>query len=81
MDEDDQLVILEDFDFRKVYYKEQWLYVCSHFTREGAEAFIKRKKHDYRQLRIYVESQLHCLEYNSIIKGILEGKIGLIEQT
>jgi len=71
---------LEAFNYREVYYQEHWLHVCSHFTREAAEAFIQRKKHDYRDLRIYVEAQPYCWEYNSIIKGILDGKIGLIEQ-
>ncbi len=61
--------------FRKLGYCENWEYVCAHLTREAAEAFIKRKKHDHRKLRIYVDSQYWCWEFNTIIKGLLDGKI------
>jgi hypothetical protein len=59
----------------KVYYIVQWSYVCAHLTREAALAFIKRKQHDYKELRVYVDSQYHCWEYNTIIKGLLDGNI------
>lgn len=64
--------------FRKVGYIERWEYVCAHFTKEAAEAFIGRKKHDYRELRIYVDCQYHCWEFNTIVDGLLSGKIGFI---
>ena len=82
MDEYEQRDWLEDLDFERVYYIEQWLHVNSHFTREGAEAFIQRKKHDYPGgLRIYVESQYYCWEYNMIIQGLLSGEIRLLEKS
>jgi hypothetical protein len=31
----------------------------SHFTKDTAEAFIRRKQHDYGEMRIYVESQYY----------------------
>lgn len=61
--------------FRKLGYCENWEYVCAHLTRGAAEAFIKRKKHDHRKLRIYVDSQYWCWEFNAIIKGLLDGEI------
>lgn len=79
MDKYNQVQVLNEFDYRKVYYKEHWSHVSSHFTREAAAAFIKRKKHDYRQLRIYVEAQPYCWEYNMIIQAILDGKIDFID--
>ena len=66
-------------EYRKVYYKEDWVHVNSHFTKEAAEAFIQRKKHDYKELRVYVEAQVHCWEYNAIIKGLVNGDIVLKE--
>jgi len=65
--------------FQKIGYHDNWEYECAHLTREAAEAFIKRKSHDHRKLRIYVDSQYWCWEFNSIIGGLLSGKIGLIE--
>lgn len=57
-------------------FHEYWEYVNSHFTKEGAEAFIKRKKHDYRGgLRIYVESQFYCWEFNAIKEAIMNGQL------
>ncbi len=61
--------------WEKIYYIDIWEYVSAHLTKEAAEAFIARKKHDYDQLRVYVDSQYHCWEYNAIIKGLLDGKI------
>lgn len=62
--------------FQKIGYIERWEYVCAHFTKEAAEAFIARKKHDYRELRVYVDCQYHCWEFNTIVEGLLSGKIG-----
>ena len=61
--------------YRRIYYVVRWDYVSAHLTREAAEAFIKRKGHDYRQLRVWVDSQHHCWEFNAIIKGLLNGQI------
>lgn len=65
--------------YQKIGYDTSWHYECAHFTKEAAEAFIKRKKHDHRKLRIYVESQYWCWEFNAIIQGLLDGRIGLTE--
>jgi hypothetical protein len=65
--------------FQKIGYHESWEYVNAHLTREAAEAFIKRKSHDHRRLRIYVDSQYWCWEFNAIIEGMISGEIGLID--
>jgi hypothetical protein len=57
-------------------WKEQWEFVNAHFTKEAAEAFIARKKHDYPEgIRIYVDAQTHCWEFNTIKAGLMNGKI------
>ena len=61
--------------WEKVYYMDVWEYVSAHFTKESAEAFIKRKGHDYDELRVYVDCQVYCPEYNAIVDGILDGEI------
>ena len=65
--------------WEKIYYIDRWNYVCAHFTKEAAEVFIARKKHDYDKLRIYVESQYWCWEFNDIIAGLLDDKIAFKE--
>lgn len=58
---------------------ERWEHVCSHFTHAAAEAFIRRKKHDYRDgLRVYVNSSLYCWEFNTIKAAILGGQITFV---
>jgi uncharacterized Ntn-hydrolase superfamily protein len=76
-DEFIQWNILEDDQnkFTVTRYKEDWEYVNSHLTRDAADAFIKRKKHDYDELRVYVDSQYWCWEFNEIIEAILDGKL------
>lgn len=80
LSENVQWDILSDLpDHTVTAYQWQWEYVNAHFTRDAAEAFIKRKSHDYRHgLRIYVESQYHAWEFNAIKSGILSGKIRLV---
>lgn len=57
-------------------WDEQWVYVNAHFTHAAAEAFIKRKKHDYRHgMRVYVESQYYAWEFNAIKQAILDGTL------
>lgn len=69
-------------DFYKVRYKERWERINFHFTKEGAETFIMRKKHDYPLgLRVFVDTQVYCWEYQEIIEGLLEGKIVFREDT
>lgn len=66
--------------WKKVYYADRWDYVCAHFTKEAAQGFIARKKHDHDELRIFVDCQLYCWEYNAIVEGLLAGKIVFKEQ-
>lgn len=56
-------------------WHEEWEYVNCHFTYAAAEAFIQRKKHDYRELRIYVDSQYWCWEFEAIKNAILRGEL------
>lgn len=72
-----------DLDEELVFtgWDEQWEYVNSHFTHAAAERFIERKKHDYRLgLRVYVDAQTYCWEFNAIKQGILNGSITLTDQ-
>jgi len=62
-------------EWKRVYYVDRWDYVCAHFTKEAATAFITRKGHDYEGLRVWVDSQYWCWEFNAIINGLLDGKI------
>jgi hypothetical protein len=82
LDSCDQWEILGALDDHTVSgWDEQWEHVNSHFTKEAAEAFIRRKKHDYRDgLRVYVDAQVYCWEFNAIIDGLLSGKIVLADQ-
>lgn len=54
----------------------RWDFVSAHFTKEAAEAYIARKKHDYRDgLRVFVEAQVYCWEFNTIKKALLDGNL------
>lgn len=79
LEEYDQWDLLADLDDHTVSgWDEHWEFVSAHFTKEAAEAFIARKKHDYpKGLRVYVEAQVYCWEFNAIIKGLMDGKIVL----
>ena len=56
--------------------QEQWKFVCQHFTRDAADAFIRRKGHDYSEgLRVYVDATYYSWELNAIKKAILSGRL------
>ena len=76
-DESDQWHVLSELEGHTVTgWDEQWVYVNAHFTHAAAEAFIKRKKHDYRNgMRVYVESQYYAWEFNAIKQAILDGTL------
>lgn len=82
LDEDDQWQFLGDRDYLNIYgYQEEWEYVNSHLTRDAAEAFIKRKSHDYPDgLRVFVDSRVWCGEFCAIVDALISGKLQLVVQ-
>ena len=66
-------------DYSLLYVTTRWVTLNQHFTMAAAEAFIKRKKHDYRKgLRVYVDASTYSWELNTIKASILDGRIGLL---
>lgn len=82
-DEYEQERALKDHlpDYSLLYVTTRWETLNQHFTKEAAEAFIKRKKHDYRDgLRVYVDASTYSWELNTIKAAILSGRIGLLPE-
>lgn len=82
LDESEQWDVLGSLDDHTVVgYDDKWEYVNTHFTKEAAEAFIARKKHDYRDgLRVYVDAQSYCWEWNAIKEALIDGRLSLAEK-
>ncbi|MEN5313383.1 hypothetical protein [Pseudomonas koreensis] len=76
-DESDQWYVLGELpDHNVTGWDDRYEYINAHFTYAAAEAFIKRKKRDYRDgMRIYVESQYYAWEFNAIKEAILDGTL------
>ena len=74
--ESDQWEILAELDdYTVTGWQERWEIINSHFTKDAAEAFIRRKKHDYGRMRVYVESQYYAWEFEAIKEAILDGTL------
>lgn len=73
----EQWDILAELDEHTVTgWDERWEYINTHFTKEAAEAFIRRKAHDYRDgLRVYVDAQSYCWEFNAIKQALMDGRL------
>lgn len=57
---------------------ERWDYVGAHLTREAADAFIARKKHDYSDgIRVYVDSRQYAWEFTAVLDAIIDGRLVL----
>lgn len=80
-DDSDQWYLVGELEDHYVTgYQWEWEYVNSHFTREAAQAFIQRKKHDYSDgLRIYVDANIYCWEFNAIKEALMDGRLVLSE--
>ena len=75
-DQDDQWGILSELEDHTVTgWNTRWEIVNSHFTKDAAEAFIRRKKHDYGEMKVYVESQYYAWEFEAIKAAILNGTL------
>lgn len=72
---DDEIKCNGEVLYIKTGWSERWEYVNAHLTREAAEAFIKRKQHNHKTLRIYVDSQYWCWEFNKVIGELLSGRL------
>lgn len=73
----DQPNILKDCEgYRVTHWDERWEFIGAHFTRDAAEAFIRRKAHDYRDgLRVYVKAQPYAWEFETIKNAIMDGRL------
>lgn len=79
----EQAQILRDFDQSEngwfsltiCGYEYEWTHINSHFTKDAAERFIERKKHDYGEMRVYVNSQYYAWEFNAIMGALMDGKL------
>lgn len=75
-----QINILTEWNERNVYIchgKYFWEDINCHLTRSAAEAFIKRKSHDYGELRVFVKSLYWCDEFKNLLNAIINGEVGL----
>lgn len=78
LSEDDRWGVFEDGeveDLSVIYYEEEWKTINFHFTKAAAEAFIKRKGHDYGELRVYADAHTYGWEYNAIKQALLDGRL------
>lgn len=62
-------------DHSVVYYQDEWKTINHHFTYDAAEAFIKRKSHDYGEMRVYTDAHTYGWEYNTIKAALLSGEL------
>ncbi|MFV5374663.1 ead/Ea22-like family protein [Acinetobacter calcoaceticus] len=75
-----QINILSDWNERNVnicHGKYFWEDINCHLTRTAADAFIKRKSHDYGELRVFVKSLYWCDEFKNLLNAIISGEVGL----
>ena len=75
--ESDQWHVLGEMDGHAVTgWCENWEYINAHFTKDAAEAFIRRKRHDYRKgMRVYADSQYYAWESEALKEAILDGTL------
>ncbi|MES5712049.1 ead/Ea22-like family protein [Acinetobacter baumannii] len=75
-----QISILSDWYDRNIHIchgKYFWEDVNCHLTRSAADAFIKRKSHDFGELRVFVKSLFWCEEFKNLLNAIISGEVGL----
>lgn len=67
---------LEEAGYRFTGWDERWEFVGAHLTWTAAEAFISRKKHDYKDgLRVIAEGQPYAWELEAIKAAMMDGQL------
>ncbi|MGX9459469.1 hypothetical protein ACWU37_21295 (plasmid) [Photobacterium damselae subsp. damselae] len=67
------------YEAEALFGEKVWRHINTHLTKEAAEAFISRKKHDYGKLRTYVLSAYWCWELQAVIDGMCNGSIQYVD--
>lgn len=70
----------DEYEACVMYGNYEWEHVNTHITPEAAHAFIERKKHDYRKLRVYAVSAYWCWEMKAIMDGLVNGSIQYVDK-
>ncbi|MEC6833009.1 hypothetical protein VXS06_14675 [Photobacterium toruni] len=70
----------DEYEACVMYGNYEWEHINTHITPEAAHAFIERKKHDYRKLRVYAVSAYWCWEMKAIIDGLVNGSIQYVDK-
>lgn len=67
-DDEDRLdkTVREVDDYRKVYYRDEYVFVQPFFTEHGAQEYIRANGHNLREPRIYVESGYRNAEWAAV---------------
>ncbi|HIN56140.1 MAG TPA: hypothetical protein EYM92_04185 [Acinetobacter pittii] len=68
-----------NYNWSKVYYKEEWVSIQTFLTRHDADRFIVRQGHNYGELRVYVESTWRSPQLRDVIQAILDGELKLVK--
>ncbi|MDM1021637.1 hypothetical protein QSV37_15190 [Acinetobacter sp. VNK23] len=85
IDESTQCDVLESAaeslgrNWSKVHYVENWVNVQAFLTRHDADRFIKRQGHNYKELRVYVESLWRSPQLGNLVQAILDGELKLVK--
>ena len=70
----------DEYEACVMYGNYEWKHINTHITPEAAHAFIERKKHDYRKLRVYAVSAYWCWEMKAIMDGLVNGSIQYVDK-
>ncbi|MFW1664630.1 hypothetical protein [Acinetobacter ursingii] len=68
-----------DYDWSKVYYTEDWVTIQAFLTQQDANRFIERHNHNYKKLRVYVESTWRSPHLKNLIQAVLDGELKLVK--
>ena len=76
LDPDNPECQLDTNDYRKSYYRDEYVFVQPFFTEHGAQEYIKANGHNLREPRIYVESGYRNEEWRLIREYLMGLKTG-----
>lgn len=68
-----------EFKYRKCYYKDDYVFVTSHFTEAAALRYIEENSHNLNEPRTFVTSQYRCYEWNALREALISGDLALIK--
>jgi hypothetical protein len=72
--------MIEQSGYVSMGYNKRWKHISAHLTEKAANRYIEANGHRHSgDLRVYVDSQYRCHEFNAVVEALRSGQLILTD--